>query len=178
MKIQAPLLQQTAEELERFFGPDGNIVQKYGGKSRWSQLEMALSLNRAFHESRSMLLEAPTGTGKTLAYLIPAALYMRGQPKQRFVISVATKNLQSQIERDLERFAAEFPQFKESAVLKGAGNYLCLNRLRRAANRPHYNRRVEDEIKQLIAGFQSLERMPHGWREELFDLVLDSSVVM
>lgn len=136
---------------------------------------MALTLNRAFHESRSMLMEAPTGTGKTLAYLIPAALYMRSQPKQRFVISVATKNLQSQIERDLERFAAEFPEFKESAVLKGAGNYLCLNRLRRAGNRPHYNRRVEDEIKQLIAGFESLERMPHGWREELRFKVSDQT---
>jgi hypothetical protein len=83
MRIQRTLQQQTAEQLERFFGPDGGIAKKYGGKSRWSQVEMARTVNRAFYESHSMLVEAPTGTGKTLAYLIPTALYLREQPKQR-----------------------------------------------------------------------------------------------
>ena len=44
---------------------------------------MALTFNKAIHEQNSILIEAPTGTGKTLAYLIPIALYLRGAPKQR-----------------------------------------------------------------------------------------------
>ena len=82
-------------------------------------------------KAKSQLVEAPTGTGKTLAYLIPIALFLREQPEQRFVISVSTKHLQSQIEGDLGRFKEDFPELKQSAILKGAGNYLCLNRLKR-----------------------------------------------
>ena len=138
MKVKIPVYQKTAMELERFFGPEGRIVTQFGGRARWSQTEMALTFNKAIHQQQSMLIEAPTGTGKTLAYLIPIALYLRSKPKQRFVIAVATKHLQAQIERDMEKFSQEFPELKESAVLKGANNYLCLNRLKRAAVRSQY----------------------------------------
>ncbi len=167
MKVKTPTYQKTAAELERFFGPAGGMVTQFGGRARWSQAEMALTVNQAIHQSQSMLIEAPTGTGKTLAYLIPIALYLRSRPKQRFVIAVATKHLQAQIERDLEKYSQGFPELKESAVLKGANNYLCLNRLKRTADRsPHHNH-VEAELRQLLSDFDQLEKLAHGWREEL-----------
>ncbi len=165
MQLKMPAYLGAAAELERFFAPDGSMVTRFGGRARWSQTEMALTFNKAIHEQRSMLIEAPTGTGKTLAYLIPIALYLRHAPRQRFVIAVASKHLQAQIERDMGRFAAEFPELRESAVLKGANNYLCLNRLKRAALRsPHRN---AAELRQLLDNFERLEKLAHGWREEL-----------
>jgi CRISPR/Cas system-associated endonuclease/helicase Cas3 len=113
---------------------------------------MALTFNKAIHEQRSMLIEAPTGTGKTLAYLIPIALCLRSAPKQRFVIAVASKHLQAQIERDMESFAEEFPELKESAILKGANNYLCLNRLKRAAFRSQHG--GNGDLQQLFDNFR------------------------
>ncbi len=157
---------RAARQLEAFFSLGGDLSVKYGGKPRWSQAEMAQAINRGFFEGKSQLVEAPTGTGKTLAYLIPIALFLREQPEQRFVISVSTKHLQSQIEGDLGRFKEDFPELKQSAILKGAGNYLCLNRLKRAAGKP-YNRQVDQDLAALIQSFALLERLPHGWREEL-----------
>ena len=173
MKLKMPACLGAAAELERFFGPDGPIVTRFGGRTRWSQTEMALTFNKAIHEQKSMLIEAPTGTGKTLAYLIPIALYLRSTPKQRFVIAVASKHLQAQIERDMARFAGEFPELKESAILKGANNYLCLNRLKRAALRSQH--RGEADLHQLLDNFDRLEKLAHGWREELPIKISDSA---
>lgn len=165
MNLKMPGHVASAAELERFFAPDGPMVSRFGGRARWSQTEMALTFNKALHDKKSILIEAPTGTGKTLAYLIPIALYLRAAPKQRFVIAVASKHLQAQIERDMGRFAAEFPELKESAVLKGANNYLCLNRLKRAAL--GFRHRDEAGLRQLLDHFDRLEKLAHGWREEL-----------
>ena len=161
---------RTSKSLESFFSPDGEMVTKFGGKARWSQAEMAQTINRGFFEGKSLLVEAPTGTGKTLAYLIPIAMYRREFPDQRFIISVSTKHLQSQIEEDLEKYSDSkdgFPELRDYAILKGASNYLCLNRLKRAARRPHNNSQIEQEMANLIQAFGDLENLPHGWREEL-----------
>jgi len=157
---------RTASALEGFFSPGGDITVKFGGKARWSQAEMAQVINKGFYEGKSLLVEAPTGTGKTLAYLIPMAYFRRENPQQRFVISVSTKHLQAQIEKDLARFSEEFPELRQSAVLKGASNYLCLNRLRRASRKSH-NKQADQDLAALIQSFDYLEKLPHGWREEL-----------
>ena len=90
MQLKMPAYLGVAAELERFFGPEGPIVTRFGGRTRWSQTAMALTFNKAIHEQKSMLIEAPTGTGKTLAYLLPIALYLRSTPKQVFVIDGAS----------------------------------------------------------------------------------------
>ena len=135
---------------------------------------MAQVINKGFYEGKSLLVEAPTGTGKTLAYLIPMACFRRENPTQRFVISVSTKHLQAQIEKDLARFSEEFPELKQSAVLKGASNYLCLNRLKRASRKPN-NKQVDQDLAALIQSLDYLEKMPHGWREELPFKINDQS---
>ena len=125
LNLQSEDQNKNAQQLEQFFSPEGTLAVSYGGKSRWSQSEMAQTINRNLFSEKSLLVEAPTGTGKTLAYLIPIAYYLQANPAQRFVISVSTKHLQSQIEKDLNRFSKDVPQLADSAVLKGASLQIC-----------------------------------------------------
>ena len=94
-----------------------------GGESREGQREMVRSVAAAFSRRRTTVIEAGTGIGKSLAYLIPAV--MSGQ---RVVVATATKNLQDQLaQKDAPTVAANAPGVRV-AVLKGKQNYLCRNR--------------------------------------------------
>ena len=94
-----------------------------GGESRAGQREMVRSVAAAFSRRKTTVIEAGTGIGKSLAYLIPAA--MSGQ---RVVVATATKNLQDQLaQKDAPTVAANAPGVRV-AVLKGKQNYLCRNR--------------------------------------------------
>lgn len=96
-----------------------------GYECRAEQLEMARAVERCLTERGHLLAEAATGTGKTLAYLIPAALCGR-----KVVISTATKTLQEQIFfRDIPLLKEKVKLSFEAAYLKGRANYLCLHRL-------------------------------------------------
>jgi ATP-dependent DNA helicase DinG len=95
---------------------------------RAGQLDMALAVERALNEERTLLCEAGTGTGKTMAYLVPAIL-----SGKKVVVSTATRALQEQIvQNDLPLIeqALGFPV--HAAVMKGLGNYLCLRRYQQA----------------------------------------------
>ncbi|MEO8212446.1 MAG: ATP-dependent DNA helicase [Myxococcales bacterium] len=107
-------------------GPGGLLAAAFPGyEHRPGQLEMAARIGRALEDDERLLVEAGTGTGKTLAYLVPAILSGR-----KVVISTATKNLQDQIARvDLPRLAAVMPRPFTWAVMKGLGNYVCRRRL-------------------------------------------------
>ena len=95
-----------------------------GGESRAGQREMVRSVAAAFSRRKTTVIEAGTGIGKSLAYLIPAA--MSGQ---RVVVATATKNLQDQLaQKDAPTVAANAPGVRV-AVLKGKQNYLCRNRV-------------------------------------------------
>ena len=94
-----------------------------GGESREGQREMVRSVAAAFSRRRTTVIEAGTGIGKSLAYLIPAV--MSGH---RVVVATATKNLQDQLaQKDAPTVAANAPGVRV-AVLKGKQNYLCRNR--------------------------------------------------
>jgi len=107
------------------FAPGGPIALALEGfEARNGQLEMAEAASTVFADGGVLLAEAGTGTGKTLAYLIPAILSRR-----RVLVSTGTKNLQEQI------FYKDLPVLKQSlgvpftaAYMKGRGNYLCLHR--------------------------------------------------
>lgn len=107
------------------FAPGGPIARTLEGfEARSGQLEMADAASAVFSDGGVLLAEAGTGTGKTLAYLIPAILSRR-----RVLVSTGTKNLQEQI------FYKDLPVLKQSigvpftaAYMKGRGNYLCLHR--------------------------------------------------
>lgn len=106
-----------------------------GYEHREGQLVMADAVERALAEGRTLLCEAGTGTGKTLAYLVPAIL-----SGLRVVVSTATKALQEQIiEKDLPLIQRTLGLAPEAALVKGLGNYVCRRRLgeaRSAADLP------------------------------------------
>lgn len=105
-------------------------VAGLGGQERPGQIAMAQSVARAFETGEHLLVQAGTGTGKSLGYLVPALLH-----DDRVVIATATLALQHQlVERDLPRLVDALrgePGLDTSyAVLKGRSNYACLHRIR------------------------------------------------
>jgi ATP-dependent DNA helicase DinG len=107
------------------FAPDGPLARALPGfEARAGQLEMAEAVASVLATRGVLLAEAGTGTGKTLAYLVPAIL-----SRQRVLVSTGTKNLQEQI------FFKDLPVLREAlgvpftaTCMKGRGNYLCLHR--------------------------------------------------
>ena len=94
-----------------------------GGESREGQRQMVAAVARAFSRREHAIIEAGTGVGKSLAYLVPAAL-----SGQRVVIATATKNLQDQLASKDAPTVAAVASRTRVAVLKGKSNYLCRNR--------------------------------------------------
>ena len=105
-------------------------VAALGGQQRDGQVQMATEVAEAMEEGRHLLVQAGTGTGKSLGYLVPAMLH-----DKRVVVATATLALQHQlVERDLPRLVEavkDVPGLDPSyAVLKGRSNYACLHRIR------------------------------------------------
>ena len=119
------------------FGPDGLIARAHPEyEYRPGQIDMARAVMRAFEEKRHLIVEAGTGTGKTLAYLVPAVAAALGG-NGRVIISTGTKNLQEQLmEKDIPFLQNVLPKPFSATYMKGRNNYLCLNRLARAQSAP------------------------------------------
>ena len=119
------------------FGPGGLIAQAHPEyEHRPGQIEMARAVMRAFEDKRHLIVEAGTGTGKTLAYLVPAVAAAVGG-RGRVIISTGTKNLQEQLmEKDIPFLQGVLPKKFTATYMKGRNNYLCLNRLGRAQASP------------------------------------------
>ncbi|WP_234412062.1 ATP-dependent DNA helicase [Nocardioides sediminis] len=103
-------------------------VTALGGQERAGQVQMAEAVSTALAEGEHLLVQAGTGTGKSLAYLVPALLH-----DQRVVVATATLALQHQlVERDIPRLmeAVKGSVDTSYAVLKGRSNYACLHRIR------------------------------------------------
>jgi ATP-dependent DNA helicase DinG len=108
-------------------------VDALGGTERPSQIEMAEAVAHAFDTGEHLAVQAGTGTGKSLAYLVPA-IARAVSTNDPVVVSTATIALQRQlVDRDLPRLADSLadalPRQPEFALLKGRGNYLCLNKI-------------------------------------------------
>jgi len=108
-------------------GPGGVLARALPGyEARAAQVEMAEAVADALATRRPLLVEAGTGTGKTLAYLVPAIL-----SGMKVVVSTGTKNLQEQIfKKDIPLLQAELPVVFGAATMKGISNYLCLRKFR------------------------------------------------
>ncbi|PQP49119.1 MULTISPECIES: ATP-dependent DNA helicase [Mycolicibacterium] len=108
-------------------------VEALGGASRDGQIAMAEAVAQAFTSGRHLAVQAGTGTGKSLAYLVPAIAHALDESRP-VVVSTATIALQRQlVDRDLPRLADSLadvlPRRPTFALLKGRGNYLCLNKI-------------------------------------------------
>ncbi len=106
-------------------GPDGPLAERLAGyERREGQLAMADAVERALADDRVLLCEAGTGTGKTLAYLVPAL-----KSGRKVVVSTASKALEEQIaHKDVPLIREHLGLQVDAALLKGLGNYLCLRR--------------------------------------------------
>lgn len=112
------------------FASGGALAASFPGfRPRASQQEMALAVFEAIVRRATLAAEAGTGTGKTLAYLVPALL-----AGGKLLVSAATKTLQDQIfEKDLPAVCAALGLRADAAILKGRQNYVCRLRLERTA---------------------------------------------
>ena len=129
-----------------------------GGAERHGQIEMAEAVAHAFETGEHLAVQAGTGTGKSLAYLVPA-ITRAVDTDEPVVVSTATIALQRQlVDRDLPRLAESLadalPRQPEFALLKGRGNYLCLNKIHNgssagAANEPED--RPQEELFEPMA---------------------------
>ena len=150
--------------VRRFFAPDGALGSTFDGyEQREQQVEMSEQVAAAFNNSDAVMVEAGTGTGKGMAYLVPAAMFA-AQRGERVIISTNTINLQDQLFfKDIpalqrimaadntlpinkKRKNAADPPFT-AALLKGRGNYLCL---RRYKDLRRDGRLLSEEIKTLL----------------------------
>ncbi len=116
------------EGVRRVFGNDGALATVLDGfEPRASQQQMAEAVARVVTDDGVLLAEAGTGTGKTLAYLVPAILSGR-----KVLVSTGTRNLQQQlIDKDVPLLQRTLGPFR-ATCMKGRGNYLCLHRFEQA----------------------------------------------
>lgn len=131
-----------AVELDDFFAPEGGMSQVLESPEiRPQQVEMAQTILRAFQEKFNLICEAPTGVGKSLAYLSAAAHQAISQ-KTKVVISTNTVNLQEQLyEKDVPLLQKIYQELTQNsgvrvALLKGRSHYLCLRRWAEFKRRP------------------------------------------
>ncbi len=119
------------------FSPTGILSRAKNFEFRPQQQEMAVAVARALQNQEHLAVEAGTGVGKSLAYLIPAILFAVAQ-KKKAVVSTHTINLQEQLtEKDLPMLTGVLGSLPEPvkfsyAMLKGRANYLCTRRLQKA----------------------------------------------
>ncbi|PLY03365.1 MAG: helicase [Desulfuromonas sp.] len=125
------------KEIEKILGPHGSVAASLKGyEERAEQLQMALEIGAAFNHDRVAIIEAGTGTGKSLAYLVPAILFSRSN-EQRVIISTKTINLQEQlIRKDIPYLQRNCGIDFRAVLVKGRSNYLCKRRLKNALAEP------------------------------------------
>lgn len=144
-KVERPALPQLedcekldADEVALFLGPDGALAKRViGYEPRPGQIQMLKAVVDAFNGGKHLMVEAGTGIGKSLAYLLPAALWAKINDVP-VVVSTNTKNLQTQlVEKDLPAVLGMLKDVRggvddqplRAAVIKGRGNYICLRRV-------------------------------------------------
>lgn len=156
--------------MKEVFGPGGLIAQHHPNyEYRLGQIEMAEAVDDTLTGGGIALIEAGTGTGKTLAYLIPALASGR-----RVIVATATKNLQEQLyKKDIPFLQEIIPRKFKTVCMKGRSNYVCLHRLKKADEMPILEGLEDvdhfDEIRRWAAKTET------GDRAELIDLPEDLS---
>ena len=133
--VSAPTAEPNSAD--SIFGPGGLISRFHKNyEYREGQVKMSEAIGVAFRDKKHLLVEAGTGTGKTLAYLIPA-INETLRTKKRIIISTGTKNLQEQLmEKDIPFLQQIFPKKFSAAYMKGRSNYACLYRIYKSDDQP------------------------------------------
>jgi len=165
----APGARRYDVSLHQFFSPGGVLAQTHPAyEFRRGQLQMAQAVEQAIEQRRHLIVEAGTGTGKTLAYLVPVI-----RSGKRVIISTGTKNLQEQLFlKDipfLERALFPAGEGKLSVCyMKGRSNYLCRKKLYDLTDQPVLSGLEEIEHYRAIAAWEKTTST--GDRAELASL--------
>jgi ATP-dependent DNA helicase DinG len=167
--LNKPAASRSETSLYQFFAPGGVLSRMHPAyEFRRGQLQMAQAVEQALEEKRHLIVEAGTGTGKTLAYLVPVI-----RSGKRVIISTGTKNLQEQL------FYKDVP-FLEQALcgdsgsrlsvcyMKGRNNYLCRKKLYDLTDQPVLSGLEEIEQYRAIAAWEKTTST--GDRAELAEL--------
>src|SRR5881397_3032776 len=123
---------EFVERIRTIFSENGLLSKAANFEFRPQQQEMAVAAARALEEDRHLVVEAGTGVGKSLAYLVPAILFAL-EHRKKAIVSTHTINLQEQLlHKDIPILKKVLPVEFEAALMKGRQNYLCARRLERA----------------------------------------------
>lgn len=164
-----PGVKKKDVSLYQFFAPGGVLSRTHPAyEFRRGQLQMAQSVEQALEEKRHLIVEAGTGTGKTLAYLVPVI-----RSGKRVIISTGTKNLQEQLfHKDIPFLEqALFPDGEgrlNVCYMKGRNNYLCRKKLYDLTGQPVLSGLEEIEHYRAIAAWEKTTQT--GDRAELAEL--------
>ena len=167
-RVAASALERLVRATFAANGPLARAIPHF--EARAGQVEMALAVARVFDRGGALLAEAGTGTGKTIAYLVPAIL-----KRERVLVSTGTKNLQEQI------FYKDLPVLRDSlglpftaTYMKGRGNYLCLHRFdamreSASAGQGYHLRLIDEWARETETGDRAeIEDLPEDlplWKE-------------
>ena len=123
---------QFVNEIEDIFSESGKLSLLPDFEYRLPQKEMAVSIASSFENHSHIIIEAPTGIGKSFAYLVPSIIFAKTQ-KRKAIISTCTINLQEQlIKKDIPALQSILPYEFSPEILKGRQNYICTKRLNSA----------------------------------------------
>jgi ATP-dependent DNA helicase DinG len=142
---------EFVERVRTIFSEAGRLSKSKNFEFRPQQQEMAVAVARALEEERHLVVEAGTGIGKSLAYLVPAILYVLEQ-KKKAIVSTQTINLQEQLlYKDIPILKKVLPVEFEAALMKGRQNYLCPRRLERALQQANelFSGGEQNELQQV-----------------------------
>ena len=160
--------------LQAFFGAGGLLAgSSLQFEHRPGQIAMAKAIEQAFKDRRHLMVEAGTGTGKTLAYLLPALRFAR-EHGQRVIVSTGTKNLQEQLALKDMPFLESLLGPLRVCVMKGRANYLCKQKLYALRDNPILS--GLDDIQQFHAILQWERGTQTGDRAEVVALPESSAL--
>ncbi|RJR50603.1 MAG: ATP-dependent DNA helicase [Desulfobacteraceae bacterium] len=172
-------MNETPDPVEVLLGPEGGLARSMKNfEYRPSQVKMAKLIRRAVHEKVPAVVEAGTGTGKTLGYLVP--LFLSGK---KVVISTATKTLQDQIfVKDIPLLSIAAGRPIDAMLMKGRKNYLCLYRFHQHLARPALfktrNSLAQEKLERWLEHTEFADRAELSWMRDddpLWDSISSNS---
>jgi len=162
------------KQVEEIFSPSGLLSRAKNFEYRPQQQQMAVAVARALEAKEHLVVEAGTGVGKSIGYLVPAILFAVANRKKA-VVSTHTINLQEQlVEKDLPMLVKILPVKFNFAMLKGRQNYLCTRRLHKAMQQAD-SLFTSPEVEELKRIYEWSKRTEDGSLSD-FDIEPDPKV--
>ncbi|MGA2669144.1 MAG: helicase C-terminal domain-containing protein [Ignavibacteria bacterium] len=153
-------------EIESIFSDKGLLSKLPDFEYRKPQQDMAVQIAESLEDGTHFIVEAPTGVGKSFAYLVPSVIFSKTE-KRKAIISTCTINLQEQlIKKDIPALQKVLPYEFKPEILKGRHNYICTKRLNNALIKKN-NLFVDAEQEQLEKIYNHVQVTGQGTRQDI-----------